>query len=161
MQQPTTNIQIRGFDLNDLEQRRINRRLQHLIKRLQLDGADPVIDLTLDWHPLQRRVTSRLRVRHAPIGHQLVADASSPRADESVRIATDRIERQLNRRLAVQRGEPGYRATSRRERYRSRRARALAANAEQALESADADVPEEEYAPEAIDMDPRELPPEE
>lgn len=146
MQEPTTNIQIRGFDLNDLETRRIDRRLNHLIKRLRLDGTDPVIDLTLDWHPLQRRVKSRLRVRHASVGEQLVADASSSRADEAVRIATDRIERQFNKRLAFKRGEPSYRATTRRERHRARRARALAANAAPVAETEETEIPDNDYA---------------
>lgn len=140
MTKATPNIQIRGFELNDLETRRIDRRLQHIINRLPNSEAEPIIDLTLDWHPLQRRVKTRLRVRHAPIGTQLVADASSRRADESVRIATERLERQLKRRQSVQRGEASFSVPSRRFRERSRRSRALRANQNQSAEVVSADT---------------------
>lgn len=144
MPEATTNIQIRGFDLNDLQTRRIERRLKHLVNRLPEGEEAPVIDLTLDWHPLQRRVQTRLRVRHAPVGPQLVADASARMADESVRIATARIERQLQRRRSIQSGEPTYGVPSRRFRERSRRSRALRALKGQVAESGGGDTAENE-----------------
>lgn len=119
MSQPTVNLQIRGFELNDLETRRIDRQIRGLIGRLPDGRVTPNVDLRLDWHPIQRRVHTRLRVRHAPIGGRLVADASARTADQSVRMATERVERQLKRRQSARRGEPGYRSVRTRRRARS------------------------------------------
>ncbi len=119
-------VQIRGFQLSDLEARRIERRLRRIYDRLADAESQPRIDLTIEWHPLQRRAKSHLVVREGHLGRQLVASASAGTADQAVRFAAERVERQLARRVAVDRGQPSYGVPSRRfpersrERYRRR-----------------------------------------
>jgi ribosome-associated translation inhibitor RaiA len=107
-------IETRRCALNAAEQGRIDRQLGILERRL-VNYAEPVATLILEEHEAQRRVTADLRLE---LGHRaatLISHQSAETADVAVRLAVDDIARQLERRLAKQRGQPTYGVPSRRE----------------------------------------------
>jgi ribosome-associated translation inhibitor RaiA len=109
----STTIECGRCRLNRSELERIRRRLASLERRL-VHFAEPMATLVLDEHEQQRRVTADLRVE---LGHRaatLVSHQSAETADRAVKLAVEDIERQLERRLAHQRGQPTYGVPSRR-----------------------------------------------
>lgn len=118
------NLQVRGFELNSLEERRIDRHLRRLAQRLTTGRDELVVDLNLEWHEMQRRVTARIIARSGHLGTQLVSDASAETADKAVRLASERILRQFGRRRRMERGVGSYSVPSRWFPERSRRSHA-------------------------------------
>lgn len=108
-----TELQVRGFVLNPLEERRIERNLNRLERRLK-DDNDAVVQIVLDWHDDQRRVHASLRLSRTNLGGIFVSHVSAETADQAVREATDEIERQIEKRMATLRGEETYGVPSRR-----------------------------------------------
>lgn len=107
-------IQVQGFELNETEERHIRHDLETIEQRLAPYG-EPNISLVMSWHPDQRLVRARLRVQLGHLGPHLVSGRKAETADYAVDQATKSILRQLERRLAVRRGEPTYGVPSRRE----------------------------------------------
>jgi ribosome-associated translation inhibitor RaiA len=99
--------------LTDAEERRLERRFQALDRRLA-HFPNPVARLKLTDHREQRRVQADLRVQLGPLGGHLISHQSGDTVDHAVRLAIEDVERQLERRLAMQRGEPSYGVPSRR-----------------------------------------------
>jgi hypothetical protein len=56
-----------------------------------------------------------LRLELGPLGSHLISHQAAETADRAVRLAVEDVERQLERQLAVQRGEPSFGVPSRRE----------------------------------------------
>ncbi len=102
-----TQVQVRGFVLNDAEERRIERQLRSLEPRLA-ESPEPVADLILEWHPDQRTVDTTLRVRLGHLGGHFVSRTSAETADHATRLAVDDIKRQIERHMAILRGEPEF-----------------------------------------------------
>jgi len=111
---PTPRIQVRGFDLNEVEEKLIQRHLGKLQRRLSAHG-EPIIQLVMDWHPYQRMVRARMRVQLGHLGQHIVSARAAETANLAVERAVDSIERQFKRKLAVMKGEPSYGVPSRRE----------------------------------------------
>ena len=107
-------IQVQGFVLSDIEERRIRHDLATIEQRLAPYG-EPYISLVLRWHPDQRLVRARLRVQLGHLGPHLVSARKAETADQAVDQASKSVLRQLERRLAAQRGEPSFGVPSRRE----------------------------------------------
>ena len=63
---------------------------------------------------MQRRVTADLRVQLGPLAAHLISHQAAESADLAARLAVEDVERQLERRLAKQRGQPTYSVPSRR-----------------------------------------------
>jgi hypothetical protein len=109
----TTEMTVSGTALNPLEERRIQRRLDHLGRRLQ-DWPDPIALLNVEWHADARQAEARLRVRLGHLGPHLISVRTAETADKAVRLAAQGVVRQLEREAASRRGEPTFGVPSRR-----------------------------------------------
>jgi hypothetical protein len=101
-------------DLGRTEEERIRRLLERLERRLA-KFPDPQTILTLRRYSDRRRVTLDLRVELGPRAGELISHQAAETADHAMRLAVEDVERQLERRLATQRGEPTFGVPSRRE----------------------------------------------
>jgi hypothetical protein len=104
----TTRTRMKDYTINDLEARRIRRRLLRLGKRLT-GWPDPVAALLLVGRPATRGVEARLRVRLGHLGGHLVARDAGTTADHAVHRVVKQVERQLEREGAQGRGKPSWR----------------------------------------------------
>ena len=96
------------------EETHIRRQLEKLGKRLT-HFPEPSADVVLKQQHGQQRVDVALRVELGPLGNHLISHQWGKTADHAVRLAVADVERQLERRLAKQRGEHTYGVPSRRE----------------------------------------------
>jgi hypothetical protein len=106
-------LQTHGYVLNPAEERQIYQQLEGLERRLVHRPA-PVVEVVLTPYAGQRRVETALRVLLGPLGPHLVSHQSAETAGHAVRLAVSDVERQLERRLAKQRGTPSFGVPSRR-----------------------------------------------
>ena len=102
-----------GLTLTPDEQRRIEHQLEALERRL-VHHPEPTVKLEIELHPDQRQLGADLRLQLGPLGPHLISHQSAETADRAVRLAVEDLERQLERRLARQRGEPTFGVPSRR-----------------------------------------------
>lgn len=102
-----TQVQVRGFVLNEAEERRIERQLRSLEPRLA-GSPEPVADLILEWHPDQRTVDASLRMRLGHLGGHFISRTSAETADYATRLAVEDVKRQIERHMARLRGEPEF-----------------------------------------------------
>ena len=109
----TVQMTVNGTTLNALEERRIQRRLDHLSRRLR-DWPDPVVLLNLNWHADARQAEARLRLRFGHLGPHLISVRTAETADKAVRLAAAGMVRQLEREAANRRGQPTFGVPSRR-----------------------------------------------
>lgn len=100
--------------LSDAERRHITGQLRALERRLA-HHPDPSVSLVFTPHPTRRQIEVALRVQLGPLGGHLISHQAAETADHAVRAAVEDVERQLERRLATQRGESTYGVPSRRE----------------------------------------------
>ena len=102
-----------GVALSEGDRRRIRRRVRALERRL-VHHPDPLATLVLRPAPGGREVQAALRVRLGPLGRYVVGRCTAAAVAYAVRLAAEDVERQLERRHAVQRGEPTFGVPSRR-----------------------------------------------
>lgn len=95
------------------EDRHVRHQVEGLGKRLT-HFPEPIVTVVLKRHELQRRVEVALRVELGPLGAHLVSHQAAETPEHAVRLAVEDAERQLERRLAKQRGEHTYGVPSRR-----------------------------------------------
>jgi ribosome-associated translation inhibitor RaiA len=95
------------------EERHIRHHLERLGERLS-HFPQPIATVVLKRHPMQREVEVALRVELGPLGEHLISHQAAETAIHAVRLAVEDVERQLERRLAKQRGEHTYGVPSRR-----------------------------------------------
>jgi ribosome-associated translation inhibitor RaiA len=95
------------------EERHVRHQVEMLGKRLA-HFPEPIATIVLKRHERQRRVEVALRVELGPLGAHLVSHQAAETASHAVRLAVEDVERQLERRLAKQRGEHAYGVPSRR-----------------------------------------------
>lgn len=108
-----TTLTLKNLVLDKTEERRIRRHLEQLERRL-VHHPDPEATLVLESFPARRQVEVDLRVQLGPLGSHLISHQVAETPDHAVRLAVEDVERQLERRLAQQRGEPTYGVPSRR-----------------------------------------------
>lgn len=106
-------FETRDCPLGADEERHIRHHLEMLGQRLT-HFPEPLATVVLKRHELQRRVEVALRVELGPLGEHLVSHQAAETATHAVRLAVEDVERQLERRLAKQRGEHTYGVPSRR-----------------------------------------------
>ena len=106
-------IRKRGINLTDLEEKRIERHIDGLAKRID-KFPDPRLELSLEEHQSPPRVTADLRIALGTSGGHLVSHEEAVTADVAVKAAAEDIKRQLEKRLATMRGEASYGVPSRR-----------------------------------------------
>jgi ribosome-associated translation inhibitor RaiA len=111
----TLEVQLhkRGITFTDLEEKRINRQIDGLAKRLE-KFPDPRLELAIENHKSPTRVSVDMRVALGPLGGHIVSHQEGATADSTVKAASDDVKRQLEKRLAQMRGEPSYGVPSRR-----------------------------------------------
>jgi len=102
----------RGITFDDLEEKRINRQIDGLAKRLA-KFSDPRLELAIEEHQSPPRVSVDLRVALGTLGGHLVSHEEGATPDAAVKAAADDIKRQLEKRLSQMRGEPSYGVPSR------------------------------------------------
>ena len=95
------------------EEGHIRHHLEKLGQRLT-HFPEPIATVVLKRHVLQRQIEAALRVELGPLGEHLVSHQAAETATHAVRLAVEDVERQLERRLAKQRGEHTYGVPSRR-----------------------------------------------
>ncbi|MCS6801760.1 MAG: HPF/RaiA family ribosome-associated protein [Chloroflexota bacterium] len=103
-----------GLKMSEAEKERFIRHFDGLEARLR-HFPEPIVEASVTEHPAQRRVELNLRVSLGPLGGHLVSHQSAETLDKATRLAVSDVERQLERRLAKQRGEPTFGQPSRRE----------------------------------------------
>jgi ribosome-associated translation inhibitor RaiA len=106
-------LETRRCELSEAEVARIRNQLRGLERRLE-HFPEPTAMLVVEEHEAQRRVTVELRVQLGPLAGHLISHQTAETPDRAVRLAVDDVERQLERRLATQRGQPTFGVPSRR-----------------------------------------------
>ena len=112
----TMHIELHHRDcpLSPDQEAHITRQLQTLGHRIE-HFPDPLADLRLERHEMQRRVTANLRLQLSPNGQHLISHQAAETADRAALLAIQDVERQLERELSDMRGEHTYGVPSRRE----------------------------------------------
>jgi ribosome-associated translation inhibitor RaiA len=92
----TTRTRLRNVFPNELEARRIRRQFHALGQRVAT-APDPVATLLLTELTSRRDVEAKLRLRVGHLGGHPVSKAMAGSADHAVRLAIEKLERQLVR----------------------------------------------------------------
>lgn len=108
-----TTLRTHGIALTDAERQRIDHHLAVLDRRLK-HRPSPKAVLVLEEHRNRRQIEASLRVQVGPLGDHLVSHQSAETVDRAVRLAVEDVERQIERKVAGQRGEPTFGVPSRR-----------------------------------------------
>ena len=108
-----TTMKTVGLALSEAERRRVEHQLGALERRL-INHPDPKAGLVLTKHSSQRQIEAELSVQVGPLGHHLISHQGADTVEHAVRLAVKDVERQLERRLAAQRGDPTFGVPSRR-----------------------------------------------
>lgn len=118
----TLNVRIHadGMDLKPDVQARIERTLDGLEKRL-VHFSEPKAIVRLREEGTPKVTAIDLRVELGSHAGELISHQSAATPDHAMRLAIEDVERQLERRLATQRGEPSFGVPSRREPKSERR----------------------------------------
>ncbi|CAN5653641.1 hypothetical protein BH23CHL5_BH23CHL5_26150 [soil metagenome] len=104
----------RGVTLSSLEEERIQRHVRSLDRRVA-KFPSPRLEMAITNEASPRGVRVDLRLALGPLGGHLVSHQEGPSSDVAVKAAVGDVKRQLERRLANQRGEPSFGVPSRRE----------------------------------------------
>ena len=108
-----TEYRMRGLTLSQLEEERIQRQVKSLERRIE-QFPDPRLEIAFDEQRSPRLVKVDVRLALGPLGGHLVSHQEGPSADTASKAAFSDLKRQLERRLANQRGEASYGVPSRR-----------------------------------------------
>jgi ribosome-associated translation inhibitor RaiA len=108
-----TTLRTHGMTLTDAERQRIDHHLAALDRRLT-HRPSPTAVLVLEEHRNRRQIEANLRVQVGPLGDHLVSHQTAETVDRAVRLAVEDVERQIERKVAGQRGEPTFGVPSRR-----------------------------------------------
>ncbi len=103
----------RADELSEVEQKRIDRTLESLAKRLT-NFNNPQIDLTIEKAQQAGSVDATLKVVLGVRDTILRSTETSRPADHAVKLASDDIKKQLERTVSELRGEDTYGTPSRR-----------------------------------------------
>jgi ribosome-associated translation inhibitor RaiA len=109
----TPTIVNRAGELTEVEQKRIDRSLEGIGKRLA-NFTNPSIDLTLASSQQPGSIDANLRVVLGVRDTTLRSSETSRTADHAVKLACDDIKRQLEKTVAELRGADTYGTPSRR-----------------------------------------------
>lgn len=109
----TPTIVNRAGDLTDVEQKRIERSLESISRRLE-NFTNPSIDLTLAKSKQAGSVDAALRVVLGVRDTTLRSTETSKTADHAVKLACDDVKKQLEKAVSELRGEDTFGTPSRR-----------------------------------------------
>ena len=106
-------IETKGLELTTSQRDRINHQLNELAVRLET-RANPVATIELIAFPERRTVEVDCRVHLEPLGAHLVSHREADTVEHAVRLALEDIDRELETKLASQRGDATFGVPSRR-----------------------------------------------
>ena len=109
----TITLERHGVPLSVAQEQRIHHHLAALGKRLE-HRPEPIAVLAFSGPNGRREIAANLRLRLGPLGPTLTSSQSARTPDQAAHLAIQAIERQLERLVAGQRGEPSYGVPSRR-----------------------------------------------
>ena len=109
----TITLERHGVPLTAAQDQRVRRHLTALERRLA-HRPEPIAVLAFSGRSGQREVVASLRVQLGPLGPTLASSQAAQTPDRAAHLAIQAIERQLERLVAGQRGEPSYGVPSRR-----------------------------------------------
>lgn len=95
------------------EERRIEHHIDAFAPRVK-HYPEPRVHFVLDRHQRAPHATVESRLQLGPLGPSLVSHQQGASFDQAVKHAIEDLERQLERHLAKQRGEPSFGVPSRR-----------------------------------------------
>lgn len=107
------SLERHGVPLTAVHEDRIRHHLDALERRLA-HRPEPIAVLSLSGPNARNEVTASLRVQLGPLGPTLTSSQSAVAPDAAAREAIHAVERQLERMVAGQRGEPSFGVPSRR-----------------------------------------------
>jgi hypothetical protein len=114
----TVTLERRGVPLSTLQEQRVHHHLTTLGRRLD-HRPEPIAVLSFSEPSGQREIEASLRVQLGPLGPTLTSRQAAQTPDRAAHLAIQAVERQLERLIAGQRGEPSYGVPSRRRRFRA------------------------------------------
>jgi ribosome-associated translation inhibitor RaiA len=106
-------VEWHGLAVSADEEARLRAKLRGLERRVRQEPA-PAAIVTITQHPAQRRFDVSFRLELGPLGPTLISHNWAETVDLAVERAVDDVERELERHLAKQRGEPSFGVPSRR-----------------------------------------------
>ncbi len=106
-------LSVDGTKLDEEAEAKIQRMLEHFGRRVS-HYSEPKAVARFQSHGDQRTTEVDLRIELGSHAGELISHQSAPTADRAARLAIEDLERQLERRLSTQRGEPTYGVPSRR-----------------------------------------------
>ena len=109
----TITLERHGVPLNTAQEQRVHRHLTTLGRRL-VHRPEPIAVLSFSGPSGQREIEASLRVQLGPLGPTLTSRQAAQTPDRAAHLAIQAVERQLERLVAGQRGEPSYGVPSRR-----------------------------------------------
>jgi hypothetical protein len=109
----TVSLERHGVPLSAVQEDRIRHHLAALERRLARRPG-PIAVLALTGPNARHEIVASLRVQLGPLGPTLTSSQTATTPDAAARLAIFAVERQLERMVAVQRGEPSYSVPSRR-----------------------------------------------
>jgi hypothetical protein len=109
----TITLERHGVPLTTTQEQRVRRHLSALGRRL-VHRPEPIAVLSFAGPNGRREIEASLRVRLGPLGPTLTGSQAAPTPDRAAHLAIQAVERQLERLVAGQRGEPSYGVPSRR-----------------------------------------------
>jgi flavodoxin len=107
-------IQLTNVTLTPVEERRIERHLDRLERRLT-HYPSPSVTLVLRQRPMPRQVDVDMQVHLTPGGTHLISHQTAETADHAVALAIDDVLRAYERHRSTVTHEPSYGVPSRRE----------------------------------------------
>lgn len=109
----TVSLERHGVPLTDVQEQRVRHHLAALGKRL-VHRPEPIAVMAFSRNESRHEVIAHLRLQLGPLGPTLTSKHTSPSPDQAARLAIRAVEKQLERLVSVQRGEPAYGVPSRR-----------------------------------------------
>jgi len=109
----TITLERHGVRLTALQEQRVHRHFTSLGERL-VHRPEPIAVLSLSGPNGHREIEASLRLQLGPLGPTLTSRQVATTPDRAARLAIHAVERQLERHVSMQRGEPSYGVPSRR-----------------------------------------------
>lgn len=102
-----------GVRLTAAQEQRVRHQLAGLGRRLER-RPDPMATLAFTGPNGEQQIVANLRLQLGPLGPTLVSSQAALTPDRAANLAVQAVERQLERMVSGQRGEPSYGVPSRR-----------------------------------------------
>jgi hypothetical protein len=109
----TISLERHDVPLNAAQEQRVRHHLAALSRRLER-RPEPIAVLSFSGPNGQREIQASLRVQLGPLGPTLTSSQAATTPDRAAHLAIQAVERQLERLVSGQRGEPSYGVPSRR-----------------------------------------------